>query len=316
MYRTSSSPTGALCFFLHPSTNSPNGARCFFPSFTLPTPLAFFGLLVPRIPQCSKLRSPPEKRSPFVVSLSLHFGACKPIQARLRLGLACIVQASSVGTPSVALSLQSFAIGFLLSSCWLLRPPETPSRLLPTVATFLFGGSPPAVLGSPQYPLAAALSRSRSFLLPMVAQTRTNSLACVLLTLHACCQYSFQSFRQHTARCTTEVAPVASFRFAPFRNSRSPPALGCSRRLAKIDCAAVYRPPETRPHHTIQHTILGLLSNIFEIFFNFFWDFFNTLLHYLSRIKSWINFPPFSTDFGDFFVHLFCTDYLRMILVF
>lgn len=67
-------------------------------------------------------------------------------------GLACSVLASSVGTPSVAQSLQSSAIGFLLSSGWLLRPPETPSRLLPTVAKYSIGGSPPAVLGSPQFP--------------------------------------------------------------------------------------------------------------------------------------------------------------------
>lgn len=95
-------------------------------------------------------------------------------------GLACSVQASSVETPSVALSLQNSAIGFFVPQCWLLRSPETPSRLLLSVATCLVGGSPPALLGSPQFPLAASLSRSRSFQLPSVAQTRTNSLARVL----------------------------------------------------------------------------------------------------------------------------------------
>lgn len=92
-------------------------------------------------------------------------------------GLASSVHASSVGTPSVAHSLQNSAIGFFVPQCWLLRSPETPSRLLLSVATCLVGGSPPALLGSPQFPLAASLSRSRSFQLPSVAQTRTNFLA-------------------------------------------------------------------------------------------------------------------------------------------
>ena len=51
-------------------------------------------------------------------------------------GLASSVLASSVETPSVAQSLQSSAIGFLLSPCWLLCSPETPARLLPPVATY------------------------------------------------------------------------------------------------------------------------------------------------------------------------------------
>lgn len=119
----------------------------------------------------SGLRSSSALRSAFVPA-SLY-------KLAYRLGLACNVPASSVGTPSVTLSLKSFSIGFLLSPCWLLRPPETPSRLLASLATFLVGGSPPAVLGSPLFPLAAALGCSRSFLLPSVAQTRTNTLACV-----------------------------------------------------------------------------------------------------------------------------------------
>jgi hypothetical protein len=49
-------------------------------------------------------------------------------------GLAGIVPASSLETRSVALTLKCFDYGFFVVHSWLLHPPETPSRLLPSVA--------------------------------------------------------------------------------------------------------------------------------------------------------------------------------------
>jgi hypothetical protein len=177
MFFAQATPLALRSFFLH-AQPTPLAFRSFLPAHHSPRSAvpssgrSFLASLIVSAPlhtRKSGLRSSSAFRFTLVPAslYKLAFG----------FGLACSVLAASVGTPSVAQSLQSSAIGFLLSSCWLLRSPETPSRLLPSVATFLVGGPPPALLGSPQFPLAASLSRSRSFLLPSVAQTRTNSLA-------------------------------------------------------------------------------------------------------------------------------------------
>ena len=61
------------------------GARSLLQASHSPFRSPFFGLLVPRTPHrvCSTPHT--EKRSSFLIRLSFSFGACKPIQARLRL---------------------------------------------------------------------------------------------------------------------------------------------------------------------------------------------------------------------------------------
>lgn len=72
-------------------------------------------------------------------------------------GLASSVTALSVGTPSLALPLFFFAIGFLLRRSRLLRAPETPIRCSRWSHSFLSGVRRRLLLGSPAIPFAAAL---------------------------------------------------------------------------------------------------------------------------------------------------------------
>jgi hypothetical protein len=209
-------------------------------------------------------------------------------------GLASNVLASSVETPSVAQSLQSSAIGFLLSTCWLLRSPETPARLLPSVATCLVGGPPPALLGSPQFPLAAALSRSRSFLLPSVAQTRTNSFACVPPTLTACCQYSLRSFRQHTDQPTTEVAPAPCFATALSVS----PSLGELAAARRDKPRRVFRPSDSFPKSNALGDYLRPIFVNFLFFLFLFLIFLKYPLSLFHQVSHLVKNPPFFDHFS------------------
>jgi len=213
----------------------------------------------------------------------------------------------------VALPLQFFAIGFLLSTCWLLRPPETPTRLLPLVANSLVGGSPPAVLGSPQFPWAAALGCSRSFLLPSVAQTRTNTLACVLLSLLACCSYSLRSCKQHTAENTTEVAPAPCFAAA----------LSVSPSLGELAAARwdkprlVFRLSDSLPKSYPQGDYLRLdfvnflfFLLLFLIFLKYPFSLFYLVYHMVKKPPFFASFKRFSTSY---FLHNIFTQFFGFV---
>jgi len=127
----------ALRSFFPLAQATPLALRSFFPAHHTPrsavtsSGCSFLAPLIVPAPlptRKSGLRSSAAFRSVLVPASLYKLGYA--------FGLAGSVPASSVGTPSVALPLQYSAIGFLLSSGWLLRPPETPSRLLPTVAKY------------------------------------------------------------------------------------------------------------------------------------------------------------------------------------
>jgi hypothetical protein len=169
------------------------------------------------------------------------------------------------------------------------------------------------VLGSPQFPWAAALGCSRSFLLPSVAQTRTNTLACVLLSLLACCSYSLRSCKQHTAENTTEVAPAPCFAAA----------LSVSPSLGELAAARwdkprlVFRLSDSLPKSYPQGDYLRLdfvnflfFLLLFLIFLKYPFSLFYLVYHMVKKPPFFASFKRFSTSY---FLHNIFTQFFGFV---
>lgn len=134
MFSAQATPLALRSFFLL-AQPTPLAFRRFFPTHPTPrsaVPSSGCSFLAPLIGSAPL----PTRKSGLRSSAAFRYVLVPASLYKLgfAFGLAGSVPASSVGTPSVALPLQNSAIGFLLSSCWLLRTPETPIRLLPLVA--------------------------------------------------------------------------------------------------------------------------------------------------------------------------------------
>jgi hypothetical protein len=152
----------------------------------------FFGSFVPLAPHrvCSTPHT--EKRSPFVVSLSLHFGACKPIQARLRLR-ACMQRSCFFGRNSLSGAL-SPKFRYRLPPLYVLATsfPRNPYFVAPFGRVVLNRGSAASVIRLAAVPLGCC---ARLFALVPASFGRANS-------------HKQTRLRSSTASCVLPILPL------------------------------------------------------------------------------------------------------------
>lgn len=191
-------------------------------------------MLVPRTPHrvCSTPHT--EKRSPFVVSLSLHFGASKPIQARLRLR-ACKQRSCFFGRNSLSGAITP-KFSYRLPPLYVLATsfPRNPSKVAPFSRDLLNRGSAASVIRLAAVPLSCC---ARMFALVPASFGRANSHELPRLC---------SSYAERVLPILPSVVQAAHCPkhnrgrprpFASLRGSRSPPALGSSQRLEGINHA-------------------------------------------------------------------------------
>ena len=218
------------------------------PSFRSP----FFGLFVPHTPYRDCYTPHTEKRSPFVVSLSLHFGACKPIQARLRLR-ACKQRSCFFGRNSLSGAItQKFS--YRLPSLYVLATsyPRNPSKAASFGRDLFSRGFAASVIRLAAVPFGCC---ARMSALVPASFGRANEH----WTPRLCSSYAQSDTQQRSPP-----------RLASLRRSRSPPALGCSQRLEGINHAEFSVLPSPFPKPTHRATTDGLILLIFQFFWFFF----------------------------------------------